>query len=312
MYETTRNDRMRLGWLAAAAAVATYGLIVFGGIVRITGSGMGCGDDWPLCNGRLIPPMDLETMIEYGHRLAALGVSALVVAFALVAWRPRRRESTDLRRLSLVAVLLLVVQILLGAVTVWLELPASTVVMHFGTAMVLLVVLTAGACAGLVDIERRQPLRDAGTRTLRVTVAYGFGVALLGALVANMEAGPACLGFPACNGSWLPGGGGLVHVHWTHRVAAYLLFFVLLALPVYVRRRRPADRAAFNWAIMALVTGVAQIGVAAAMVWALFPIGLRAVHLALGAALVAALVVCGWLVGRPGEESYRGASLAVK
>ena len=90
MNETTRNDTRRWGRLAAAAAAATYALIVFGGIVRITGSGMGCGDDWPLCDGRLIPPMDLETMIEYGHRLAAAAVSVLVVLLAALAWWPGR------------------------------------------------------------------------------------------------------------------------------------------------------------------------------------------------------------------------------
>jgi cytochrome c oxidase assembly protein subunit 15 len=44
----------RLAW---AAAVATYLLVVLGAVVRITGSGMGCGDHWPLCNGHLIPPL---------------------------------------------------------------------------------------------------------------------------------------------------------------------------------------------------------------------------------------------------------------
>ena len=48
--------RRRFARLAAFSAVYTYLLIVFGGIVRITGSGLGCGDDWPLCNGQLLPP----------------------------------------------------------------------------------------------------------------------------------------------------------------------------------------------------------------------------------------------------------------
>ena len=48
----------RFSTLAWAAATATYLLIVFGAVVRITGSGMGCGDDWPLCNGHVLPPFD--------------------------------------------------------------------------------------------------------------------------------------------------------------------------------------------------------------------------------------------------------------
>jgi len=77
----------RLAWSAAAC---TYLLIILGAIVRITGSGMGCGDHWPLCNGKLLPPLDLPTLIEYGHRLAAALVSVLVSGLAAYAWWLRR------------------------------------------------------------------------------------------------------------------------------------------------------------------------------------------------------------------------------
>ena len=300
MNEPTRNDTSGWGTLAAVAAVATYALIVFGGIVRITGSGMGCGDDWPLCNGQLIPPMDFDTLIEYGHRLAALAVSLLVVSLATVAWWPRRAAvRRPLRVLSLLAVLLLVVQVLLGAVTVWLELPPTTVVLHFGTAMALLVVLAVGACVGLAGAERPAVRRDGATRALKALAAFAFGVALLGALVANLDAGPACLGFPACNGSWMPRGGGLVHVHWTHRLAAYLLFLLLLSLPVLVRRWRPGDGAALTWSALGLLVGLGQVGVGAAMAATFYPGTLKAIHLGVGAALVAVTVVAAWLVSRP-------------
>src|SRR5437870_13884854 len=76
----------RFARLAWAAAACTYLLIVLGAIVRITGSGMGCGDHWPLCNGRLLPPLDLPTLIEYAHRLAAALVTILVAATAGYAW----------------------------------------------------------------------------------------------------------------------------------------------------------------------------------------------------------------------------------
>ena len=300
MNEPTRNDTSGWGTLAAVAAVATYALIVFGGIVRITGSGMGCGDDWPLCKGQLIPPMDFDTLIEYGHRLAALTVSLLVVALATVAWWPRRGAvRRPLLALSLLAVVLLVVQVLLGAVTVWLELPPTTVVLHFGTAMALLVVLAVGACVGLAGAERPALRRDGATRTLKALAAFAFGVALLGALVANLDAGPACLGFPACNGGWMPRGNSLVHVHWTHRLAAYLLFLLLLSLPVLVRRWRPGDGAALTWSVLGLLVGLGQVSIGAAMALTLYPGALKAIHLAIGAALVAVIFVAAWLVSRP-------------
>jgi heme A synthase len=300
MNEATRNDTSGWGTLAAVAAVATYALIVFGGIVRITGSGMGCGDDWPLCNGQLVPPMDFDTLIEYGHRLAALAVSLLVVALATVAWWPRRPAAgRPLRLISLLAVLLLVVQILLGAVTVWLELPPASVVLHFGTAMALLVVLVIGACVGLAGAERPPARRDGATKALTALAAFAFGVAVLGALVANLDAGPACLGFPACNGSWMPRGGGLVHVHWTHRLAAYLLVLLLVFSPLLVRRWRAEDGVALTWSALGLLVGLGQVGVAAAMALTLYPGTLKAIHLAVGAALVAVTVVSAWLVSRP-------------
>src|SRR5207245_11127701 len=73
----------RLAWLAAAC---TYLLIILGAIVRITGSGLGCGEHWPLCNGRLLPPLDLPTWIEYGHRLAAGLVAILVAGLGAYTW----------------------------------------------------------------------------------------------------------------------------------------------------------------------------------------------------------------------------------
>src|SRR5712692_6770229 len=132
----------RLAW---TAATFTYLLIILGAIVRITGSGLGCGEHWPLCNGKLLPPLDLPTMIEYGHRLVAAAVSGLVTALAAYAWWLRKGAGSGERytpdRTAYVALALLVVQVLLGAVTVKLRLPPWTVILHLGTAMLLLATL---------------------------------------------------------------------------------------------------------------------------------------------------------------------------
>ena len=116
--DSTRLLR-RLSWTGVALA---FGLIVLGGIVRITGSGMGCGDHWPRCNGEWFPPLDLPTMIEIGHRWAAALVSLVVLAMAAVAWT-RHRSAPALRNPATLAVVILLVQVLLGAITVKLALP---------------------------------------------------------------------------------------------------------------------------------------------------------------------------------------------
>ena len=73
---------------SVVAVVVTYLQLVFGGIVRITGSGMGCGDHWPKCNGSWIPPFTQPTvMIEWTHRLMALLVVVTVGSLLAAAWR---------------------------------------------------------------------------------------------------------------------------------------------------------------------------------------------------------------------------------
>ena len=271
----------RLAW---TAATFTYLLIILGAIVRITGSGLGCGEHWPLCNGKLLPPLDLPTMIEYGHRLAAAAVSGLVAALAAYAWWLRRRAESRERytpdRTAYVALGLLIVQVLLGAVTVKLSLPPWTVILHLGTAMLLLATLivaaklTPGASPGITG-ARPSP---AGLFAL----ILAFVTVLFGALTANLGAASACLGFPLCNGQVVPAGNYLQHIHWIHRLLAYALFGYVWWWALRTRKRG-------TWWMVALVT--LQVAVAAAMVLLGLPAPLQAAHLAVGAAVWAALVL---------------------
>src|SRR5512136_3301140 len=75
----------RFRYLALTAALMTFGLIPMGGIVRVTGSGLGC-PDWPTCHGQLIPPMRLDAIIEYLHRFIAALTSPLILAAAIGGW----------------------------------------------------------------------------------------------------------------------------------------------------------------------------------------------------------------------------------
>ena len=142
----TEPDRTRLlRRLAAGGAGLAFGLIVLGGVVRITGSGMGCGDHWPRCDGEWFPPLDLPTLIEIGHRWAAALVSLLVLGVGgrRLAPAPAERAAPPARPPWPACVL--VVQVLLGAVTVKLALPPWVIITHLANAMVLLALLVVVA-----------------------------------------------------------------------------------------------------------------------------------------------------------------------
>ncbi len=250
-----KRQFVTLAWIAAAC---TYLLIVLGAVVRITGSGLGCGEHWPLCNGHLFPPLnDVPTVIEWSHRLMAFVVSALVISLAVLDWRR-----------AYIALGLLIVQVLLGAVTVKTELTPAVVILHLATAMLLLGALIGTARGWAVTTDSAVPL------------GITFITVLFGALTANLGATAACGGFPLCNGQVIPTAGPLAAVQWTHRVLAY----ALLAAVIWWVSRQPR-RGAVLLAIVAV-----QIAIAAAMVELGFPGALQAAHAAVGAGVWATVV----------------------
>src|SRR2546421_9707509 len=102
--------------LSVATAVVTYALVVLGGVVRVSGPGWGC-PDWPLCHGRLLPPLETGAIIEYTHRLVGALASPLILMSCAVAWLSRRHQRSIALPAILVPVLLLF-QIGLGGVVV--------------------------------------------------------------------------------------------------------------------------------------------------------------------------------------------------
>jgi len=257
-----------LAWSAAAGA---YLLVVLGAVVRITGSGMGCGDHWPLCNGHLFPPLsDIPTVIEWSHRLLAAVVSVIVVGLALVGWKGAGSLEPGARAAAYTAVALLVVQVLLGAVTVKTGLTPVLVILHLGTAMLLLATLIAAA---------RAPWLPTPGSWIPLSVA--FITVLFGAATANLGAMASCGGFPLCNGQLIPTAGPLAWVHWIHRLLAYSLAGYLIWWMTRDQRRA-------GW-VLGIV--LLQIMIAATMIGLGFPSALQVAHAGVGAAAWAAIVV---------------------
>jgi len=287
-------------YLAYSAAAVAYALMVLGAVVRITGSGLGCGDHWPLCNGRLIPPLDdYRTVLEWSHRQAAAVLSILTLAVAVQAFRIRHERFGSgpggTLRPAAAAIGLLIAQVMLGAVTVWLQLPASAVILHWGVALLLVASLLVTALRATDGLEPCGGSVRKGAITSAAALAAA--VLLLGSLTANLGAGPSCLGFPLCNGQLWPtaGNSGLPHIHWTHRLLAYALFLHLLGVNMRYRKADAPPRIK-QAAWTAFATAGLQVVVAALMVLTLLPPMWRAMHVAVGLALWVVLVYSVWLV----------------
>ncbi|MCC7360229.1 MAG: protoheme IX farnesyltransferase [Anaerolineales bacterium] len=290
----TSPSARRFRWLALSAAVTTFGLIVLGGIVRVTGSGMGCGDHWPLCNGQLFPPLDLPTFIELSHRLVTTLVTPLVLAVAFFAWRSFRRVRWIMAP-ALWAVALLVIQILLGAITVKLELPPAVVALHLANAqalLALLLVITVVAFQYDQDPRVGESLLhfDALSRLAGAAALGVYVLIITGALVTAGRAAASCVGWPLCNGALTPtSAAGWLHMG--HRYVAGAVGLMVIGAVLQAWRLRRADAPVF---VAAGATGalfLAQIFVGAFNVLRAFPTFLNGLHIATASAVWAGMVV---------------------
>ena len=261
--------------------------IIFGAIVRISGSGMGCGDHWPTCYGYWIPPFErMDLVIEVMHRYLALALFVAVASLAVAAWRARAvpavGEAGGVWPAARLAVGLWFAPALFGAVTVFTGNPAwATVVHKLLAASLLAVLVTAAMRAGMLGRAALVPTgRRSAVGGATAAAAMALVVVLLGGLTAKVEgAAVACVGFPLCGPGSL--GGGAQHLQLTHRVLAYLLVLHLASLPFLFRARgEPAPLQRWAWA--GLLLGVLQVVWAGWMVTGGFPGVVRSLHQATG------------------------------
>lgn len=228
--ETTRRFRIA----AVTAAFASWALICVGGIVRASESGLGC-PDWPLCEGRPIPHDRQTSLIEFSHRATAAVVAALVVLVAVMAWR-HYRSRRDILVPALVALCFVPFQAVLGAIVVWLELPSWIVGVHFVVGMVFAAATIATATAAF---RRSEPVAARSFATLaRWTLGAGFALVVAGAVVVSTHADEACgEEWPLCNGTFVSGGGDAA-AQVVHRLLAYSVAALAIALALQAWRGR--------------------------------------------------------------------------
>ena len=285
---TTRASESGRGLARFASFVVVYNIavILWGAYVRATGSGAGCGNHWPLCNGQILPgTAQSQTLIEFTHRVTS-GLSLVLMAVLLV-WCWRRTTKGDWPRYSLMsAAILLFSEAILGAMLVLfehvgLDRSASRAVflcLHFGNTLLLVAALVLTA-KWLSNGARRFVL--SAKRHERMLIAIG----LLCVMATGMTGSLAALGDTIFNGETLTGAltqdfsansQVLLRLRLLHPVAAAIAFFYVLWMMRKVSKNR--DESSRTLPLLT-TTMLAQVALGVLNVLLLAPVWLQITHL---------------------------------
>jgi heme A synthase len=269
-----------------AAAAAAFLLVILGSWIRINGAGMTC-PDWPLCHGAVVPVLDGGVVLEWSHRMVAALEGVLLLGAIVTGWR-ERREVAGVMPILLGLAAIFVVQVGFGAATVAVANSPWSVVLHWGTAMLLLAALTALAVVAVLRPVPGRRVAQSGLYPLLIGCASVAFIAMCaGAYVSSSGSGLACSTLPACAGSWT-GADPAENAQMTHRLLAGA-FFVVATIVAYwaalgtTSRVRIAALAAYALIVLQVMLGMANV------VWQL-PLGLREAHAANAAATFIAFV----------------------
>lgn len=305
--------------LTGVTIVATLVLVLIGGIVRVSDSGLGCGPagsgthGWPLCEGGLLPEGSAESVIEFSHRIAAAVVGLLILALFWTAWQ-HLRDRRGILWGSLAAGILVLAQASLGGLTVEEGLDEYLVAAHLGLAMLLIGLLIALRRAASPEVERVQVSRGLRAVTVLAT-ALVLATIVAGGLVAGTEgegraseplagAHTACgEQFPGCVGEFMPfGKDRLIDIQLAHRAFMYLAAIAVLAMTAMALRQGVRRRS--FWVASVLL--VAQIALGIANVLYGEHAGLIVTHLMLGTALWSVMAVAASQLLPASEPAGRG------
>lgn len=284
--------------LAAVTAVSGYLQIVLGALVRVSGSGLGC-PDWPTCYGRLYPPANLHSILEYSHRTnGALFGLLLIVTVAAGFWLYRGGPVAWLSSTTLAVV---VGEGLLGWQVVANLLAPVLVLVHLAIALLILALLV-GIVILAVPSARSGETGRSVYRTGLAASAATYVMLLSGGSVVATRADDVCKAWPLCGGGFAVDLSNPAAFDVLHRG---LVFFVSLLL-VYLLLR---SRTALAW--LTLVLLVAQIAVGAVTAVTSDLAFFQGLHVALASAIFAGVVGV-TVLARPQEAATARAPRALE
>lgn len=275
---------------AQILVAATFILIFAGGLVTSTGSALAV-PDWPLSFGKFFPKMEGGVLYEHGHRMIAGTVAIMTLLMAVWAWR--REDRRFVRNLALFAFALVIVQAVLGGLTVLLLLPLAIAVSHAATAQAFFCLTVALALLLNPKWRTLARIEPAGERPrlpflAAVMTAVIYIQILVGAVMRHMGAGLAIPDFPLAFGKILPPLESIPEqINFAHRVGAIVVTVMVCWTAIAVLRsygRQPLLRRPAVAMLVLLAVQITLGGVTILSARAVLP---TTAHVAVGAALLA-------------------------
>ena len=244
--------------LAFLTALFAYLQIALGGVVRVSGSGLGC-PDWPLCHGRPYPAADIHSIIEYSHRTVGAVTGVLLIATVVMAWvvfRQRRPVVAWVATASLVAI---AAEGALGGVVVVNQLASWLVLIHLGLAMIILGVLCGAAVMSLPASPGVPGLR----RSTALAAAATYVLLLTGSTVVASNADQSCHSWPLCGGGLSLDFAGANAFTMLHRGGVLVIGILIVYVAISAMRQETLRPAAI--ATLAVFALQVAIGAGAAL-----------------------------------------------
>jgi cytochrome c oxidase assembly protein subunit 15 len=275
---------------AIVCATATFILIFVGGLVTSTGSALAV-PDWPLAYGRLVPKLVGGVRFEYGHRVVAGVVVMLTIILSF--WTALVERRSWVRKTAFAAAAIIVVQAILGGITVLYLLPLPVAVAHAGTAQALVCVMVAMALFTNPEFGTGTPLDDDAGRprlaTLAmITTAVIYAQILIGAVMRHLGAGLAIPDFPSSFGHLTPPFISLaIDVNFAHRCGAVAVSMLVLWTVTLIFRRYRHRPELTRPALLLIVLLLTQVTLGALTIWSGRAVLPTTTHVAIGAAVLA-------------------------
>jgi cytochrome c oxidase assembly protein subunit 15 len=257
--------RRSLKWLAVATTVGMILVLLGGALVTKTGSGMGCGRSWPLCNGKFLPlEISPELIIELAHRLVSGVVGVLVLILSIWSWKAigHIRET---KFLSFLSFFFLLLQGLIGAAAVKWGQSGFVLALHFGISLisfaaVFLLTLLIFEIDKKFDAEKLYIDKRMGFHIIGVSI-YSYLVIYTGALVRHTKASLVCRDWPLClnDAPSLPAN-MYEWVQMGHRAAAGLIFIWITYIFILTIRRYKEQKVLYwGWIISFILVSLQVI-----------------------------------------------------